>query len=124
MTDIPYSEHGLMISLRDDHDHAQYHDCWLCSPVPAGGRRQRGCPTTGLPAAPLWRPRSGAAARSGDPLDLARNAVTDLHQRHAAHNPPGVELDRAQQLARWHTDDHAAGEDDRGALVLPEGGAA
>ncbi|MGH8571713.1 MAG: hypothetical protein ACREX8_03940, partial [Gammaproteobacteria bacterium] len=87
---------------------AQYHDCWLCSPVPAWGRGQRGCPTTGLPAAPLWRPRSGAAARSGDPLNLARKAVTEVRHGQAAQDPPRGEPDRADQLARWHTDDQAA----------------
>ncbi|MGH3975012.1 MAG: hypothetical protein ACRDS9_17030 [Pseudonocardiaceae bacterium] len=121
MTGIPYGANGLMISLREDHDDPQYGDCSLCSPVPDWDRWQRGCPTTDLPAAPLWRARS--TARAVDPLAQARHAVTDLRQRQAAHDPPGVELDRAQQLTRWHTDDHVELQQHEHQALNADGGA-
>jgi RNA polymerase sigma-70 factor (ECF subfamily) len=63
-----------------------------------------------------------------DPLDRARRAVAQVHERVAVQGTHAAEEDRARQLARWHADDQAAEAqrrgDDRGLSVLAaEGGA-
>ena len=63
-----------------------------------------------------------------DPLDRARRAVAEAHQRVAAQDTYAAEEGRARRLARWHTDDQTAAAqhrgDDRSAPVLAaEGGA-
>jgi RNA polymerase sigma-70 factor, ECF subfamily len=60
----------------------------------------------GLRASMTKDARAAAPPREAvpDPLDRARHAVAEVQQHRAdqAH-----QQDRAQQLARWHTDDHA-----------------
>jgi RNA polymerase sigma-70 factor (ECF subfamily) len=63
-----------------------------------------------------------------DPLDRARRAVAQVHERVAVQGTHAAEEDRARQLARWHADDQAAAAqrrgDDRGLSGLAaEGGA-
>jgi RNA polymerase sigma-70 factor (ECF subfamily) len=74
---------------------------------------------TGRPATSPHRP--------ADPLDRARHAVADAQQRRAVQDRHAVAPDRAQQLARWHSDDQAAAlAEQRGydQDALTEGGAA
>jgi RNA polymerase sigma-70 factor (ECF subfamily) len=54
-----------------------------------------------------------------DPLDRARHAVTEVQHHRADH---AHQQGRAQQLARWHTDDQAAARQQDLALTA-EGGA-
>jgi hypothetical protein len=58
----------------------------------------------GLRASMTNDARRAASREAGpDPLDRARHAVAEVqHQADQAHQ------DRAQQRARWHTDDRAA----------------
>jgi RNA polymerase sigma-70 factor (ECF subfamily) len=69
-----------------------------------------------------------AATVREDPLDRARRAVAQVHERVAVPGAHVAEEGRARQLARWHADDQAAAAqrrgDDRGLSVLAaEGGA-
>ena len=64
----------------------------------------------------------------GDALGQARRAVADVSQLVADTDPARIESDRAQQLARWHTDDQAAtathrGDDRSWPELVAEGGA-
>ncbi len=100
-----------MFGLRADHEEDEYGDCLLCSSWPAWSRGQRGCPTTGLPAAPLWRPRSVEGAATAGLVERARWAVTDLRDRvgHVVVAEPGAgEVSWCERLARWHAQDQAA----------------
>lgn len=114
MTEIPYGGAGAMLGVRSDHNAEDYGECRLCSPLPAREEFwQRGCPTTGLPVAPVWRPRSStdetavADPAAGDAVGSARRAVARVQQRiatcqRAAHIP------RSGQLLGWQLDDLAA----------------
>lgn len=68
-------------------------------------------------------PQARAVAR--DRLVRARQAVGEVRQRVAGEDEQAAEADRAQQLTRWHTDDHASRQraDDRaGGLALTADG--
>jgi hypothetical protein len=124
VTGIPYGPAGLMIGLRSDPDADDYGTCRLCSSLPARSEFwQRGCPTTGLPVAPAWRPwpspdeATVAGSAEVDAIASAWHAVAQAHQRVAA-----------QQRA-LHTDNHAAVQrtehaDHHAAPVLTAGGGA
>lgn len=101
MTAIPYGLSGVMFGLREDHDD-EYGDC-VCSPLSLGWAWQRGCPTTDLPAAPLWRPHSAEGSTAADSVDRARRAVAALVEDRAA-----SEAARSAQLARWQAEGQAA----------------
>jgi hypothetical protein len=63
-----------------------------------------------------------------DPLDWARRAVAEVHERDAAQGTHTAEESRARQLARWHADDQAAEAQHRGdersvPVLAAEGGA-
>jgi len=49
---------------------------------------------------------AGSGAVQADPLARTSRAVTQVHRARAALQHRGAELARAEQLARWHTDDH------------------
>jgi len=114
VTRIPYGSAGVMFGLRSDHDAEDYGGCRLCSPLPARGEFwQRGCPTTGLPVAPAWRPRPSAdeamvaGSAEVDAIQSARRAVAQAHQRVAAHQR-AMHTARSAQLLCWQVDNHAA----------------
>lgn len=103
-----------MFGLRSDHAAEDYGECRLCSPLPARGEFwQRGCPTTGLPVAPVWCPRSSTDEKAVadpavvDPVDSARRAVAQAHQRVAARQR-AVHTARSGRLACWQADYQAA----------------
>jgi RNA polymerase sigma-70 factor (ECF subfamily) len=79
----------------------------------------------GLRASMTKDARSGAPPRetAPDPLDRARHAVAEAQQHRADQTQ---QQDRAQQLARWHTDDQVAAlqshQHDQQDLVLRAGG--
>jgi RNA polymerase sigma factor (sigma-70 family) len=71
---------------------------------------------------------TAAVTAREDPLDRARRAVAEAHQRLTGRDQQAAEVGRSRQLARWHADDQAAEAqrrgDDRGLSVLAaEGGA-
>lgn len=103
MTAIPYGSGGVMFGLRADHDVGE---CRLCSPLPARAEFwQRGCPTTGLPVAPVWRAR--VADESGaDPLDRPREAVAQV-QRVVA-DRPDVAPTWSGRATQWQAQHQAA----------------
>lgn len=127
MTGIPYGLSGVMFGLREDHDVEEYGDC-LCSPLPLGWGWQRGCPTTGLAAAPVWRPRSVQVSAAADAVERLRRSVAGIGWDHQATGAQRVvgESARAEQLARWHADDQTAAENapDHGAVALTADGGA
>jgi hypothetical protein len=113
-----------MFTLREDHDEGDY----LCSPLPDREEFwQRGCPTTGLPVAPAWRPQS-ASETTGDPMVRARVAVVEADQRVAAQL--AEQEGRERQAAGWHAEiqaaDHSACHDsvERDAPERAAGGGA
>ena len=53
-------------------------------------------------------PPATSPPKAADPLARARHAVADAQQRRAVQDRHAVASDRAQQLARWHSDDQAA----------------
>lgn len=64
----------------------------------------------------------------GDALGQARRAVAEVSRLVADSDPARIASDRAQQLARWHTDDQTAvqshqQEDHHAVTVAAEGGA-
>jgi DNA-directed RNA polymerase specialized sigma24 family protein len=74
------------------------------------------------------RVKLGVTTAAVDPLDRARRAVAQVHQRVAGQGTQAAEKDRARQLARWHADDLDGQaqhhREDRSATVLAaEGGA-
>jgi RNA polymerase sigma factor (sigma-70 family) len=79
----------------------------------------------GLRASMAKDARPGAPPREAvpDPLDRARHAVSEVQQHRAEQ---AQREGRAQQLARWHTDDQItalqSGQQDRQDLVLSAGG--
>lgn len=76
MTGIPYGPNGWMFGLREDHERGDL----LCLRSPDRvGYWQRGCPTTGLPVAPVWSRAAGEVAV--DPMVWARSAVAKAHER-------------------------------------------
>jgi len=114
VTGVPYGPAGVMFGLRSDHDAEDYGGCRLCSPLPARSEFwQRGCPTTELPVAAAWRPRSStdevtvAGSAEVDAIERARHAVTQAHQRVVAHQR-AMHTARSGQLLRWQVDNHAA----------------
>lgn len=115
----PYGRAGVTFGLRNDHDvDEEYAElCQLCSPLPVRSEYwQRGCPTTGLSVAPVWRPRVVSEV-AVDPLVRARTAVTQAHQRMAAQL---TEQGQARPVVRWQAEDMA----DRGGCERVAGGAA
>ena len=52
-------------------------------------------------------PPAASPTGPADPLARARHAVTDAQHRRAVQDRQAVATDRAQQLARWHSDDQA-----------------
>jgi hypothetical protein len=135
MTEIPYGRAGAMLGLRSDHDAEDYGECRLCSPLPAREDFwQRGCPTTGLPMAPVWRPRSStdetavAAPAVVDAIASARRAVARAQQRVAARQR-ATHTARSGQLVGWQVDNQATVQrpeyaDHHAAPVLTADGAA
>jgi hypothetical protein len=125
VTGVPYGSGGVMFGLRADHDEG---DC-LCSRSPRRAEYwQRGDPMTGLPVAPVWRPRA-ATEVAVDPMVRVRSAVGEAHQRLAAHGRQAAEWGQVRQVARWLAEDQAAGGSrregvERGAPDLAAGGAA
>lgn len=114
MTEIPYGRAGVMLGLRSDHDAEDYGECRLCSPLPARPEFwQPGCPTTGLPVAPAWRPRPSTGETAvADPIAVdaigdARHAVNRAQQRVAARQR-APHIARSGQLVGWQVDDLAA----------------
>jgi RNA polymerase sigma-70 factor (ECF subfamily) len=79
----------------------------------------------GLRASMAKDARPGAPPREAapDPLDRARHAVAEVQQHRAEQ---AQQQGRAQQVARWHTDDQItalqSGQQDRQDLVLSAGG--
>jgi hypothetical protein len=122
VTGVPYGSSGVMFGLRPDHDQG---DC-LCLRSPRRAEYwQRGCPTTGLPVAPVSRPRTASRAA----VDPMVRAVVEAHQSVTAHGQLAAEQCRVRQVARWQGQDQAAGASrregaDRGAPDLAAGGAA
>lgn len=119
MTGIPYGSSGVMFGLRNDHVvDEEYADlCRLCSLLPVRSEYwQRGCPTTGLSVAPVWRSRAVGEV-AVDPLVRARTAVAQAHQRMAVQL---TERGQARVVARWQAEDTAA----RGGCERVAGGAA
>jgi hypothetical protein len=107
-----------MFGLRADHDADEYGECRLCSPLPVRAEFwQRGCPTTGLPVAPVWAPR--VAGESGaDPLDRVRGAVAQVQravaQRQGAVPSWSGRVTRCQaqgQAAEWDRQQDVSGRD-------------
>ncbi len=91
-----------MFGFRETHD--DYPDdggCRFCSPLPPGSSWQRGCPTTGLPAAPLWS--------AADAVGRARRAVAALQAHQAGNAGPTQEADgrdcrgqaRGKPVSEW-----------------------
>ena len=125
MTGVPYGSSGVMFGLRPDHDQG---DC-LCSRSPRRAEYwQRGCPTTGLPVAPVWRARSADRA-AADSIVRARSAVLEADQRVAAHGRQVAERGQVRQVARWQAEDQAADQSrregaDQGTPNHAAGGAA
>jgi hypothetical protein len=83
---------------------------------------------TGLPVAPVWRPRA-ASEVAVDPMLRARSAVGEAHQRLTAHGRLAAEQCRVRQVVRWQAEDQAADQSrregaDRGTPDLAAGGAA
>lgn len=108
MTGIPYGRAGMMLGLRNDHDVDKEHAdlCRLCSPLPARSEYwQRGCPTTGLSVAPVWRPRA-VSEGAIDPLVRARTAVAQAHQRVGGQ----LAVQGRAPAVRWQAED-TAGQD-------------
>ncbi|MCA1696285.1 MAG: sigma-70 family RNA polymerase sigma factor, partial [Actinobacteria bacterium] len=54
-------------------------------------------------------PAASSPRAPTDPMARARQAVASAQQRRTVQDRQAVAPDRAQQLARWHTDDQAAG---------------
>lgn len=52
---VPFGDHGFLLSLRHDDDHDEHCLCADVDDVPPDWW-MRGCPTSDLPAADLWRP--------------------------------------------------------------------
>ncbi len=135
MTEIPHGHVGVMLGLRSDHEAEDYGECRLCSPLPAREEFwQWGCPTTGLPMAPVWRPRPStdgtavAAPAVVDTVGSARRAVARAQQRVAARQR-ATRTARSGQLLGWQVDNQAVVQrpeyaDHYAAPVLTADGAA
>jgi RNA polymerase sigma-70 factor (ECF subfamily) len=86
--------------------------------------------TAGTSELPAQRGYFAEKCPPGDALARARRAVTEVSQLVAATDPARIASDRAQQLARWYTDDQTAAaqshhqqQDRHGLAVAAEGGA-